>query len=188
VQHEAVRFLLVAATSLALLGACSSHTTPRGSIRPSPPTITTPGVRTDRSVDAPTADDQFVCSKEAASNVAFMLGGRAVKVSKPVWANGRYSCDYRYVAAAGVAVSVNDFLAPQDAISYFDQRHRQLGTIDTTATAQCHPDCYVTPTGLALLRNGSQVLFVDASRLPSPSVGRNRAENAVTVLGSVVPP
>ena len=115
-----------------------------------------------------------------------MLGGRTLRVVNPVWSNGQYTCEYKYVEEASVTVSVKEFATWPEAIRYFDQRHRHLSNIDVGA--DCHDDCYVTRNGLAVIRSGPEVLFVDASRLRSRSAGLSRADNAVAVLGAATPP
>lgn len=141
---------------------------------------------TPTTAAGPSHDDQYVCSTTAAADLSSLLDGRAVTVDNRTLSNGEYTCQYNYVAGANVTVSVKDFATWADASMYFDQRRGHLSDIDTTAV--CHDYCYVTRGGLALLRNGSEVLFVDASRLPSTSVGMSRAQNALSVLGAVTPP
>jgi hypothetical protein len=176
------------ASVLALAGltaGCASGARAASVVPSSASTWTVPA-RIQAAVYGPSHDDRYVCSNEAASSLAFLLDGRDVKVLNPSWSHGGYTCEYAYVEAATVTVSVRDFATWSDASRYFDQRHRHLSDIDTTAV--CNDYCYVTRDGIALLRNGPEVLFVDASRLPSATDGMSRAQNALSVLGAVTPP
>jgi len=153
-----------------------------------PPTATQGAVPNREMFAGPSVDDQFVCSRKAASAIAITSGLRTVELVKPIWSNGTYSCRYSLADRATVAVAVTDFRTEREAMSYFEMRSLRLGKTDTEP--DCSGDCatVATRSGHALFRYGDEVLVVDASRLPASFLGTNRQSNARNLLAAVSPP
>jgi hypothetical protein len=146
---------------------------------------TTPTTRAPQPAGTnPSPISVMVCAHEAVSEIDSALGERAT-VSKPTWADHRYSCRYGYPSGS-MEVSVKELSSWTQTKQYFDSlaatlgRSRQLPGLGQGA--------FQTTDGSVVVRKDWKVLLVDSSALP-PQFGvppTSSGDVAVTVADVIL--
>ena len=105
----------------------------------------------------------MVCSEEAQEDLEEALGAKALRVTRPTWADHVYSCDYEYPNGA-IGLSVKDLSSVGETIAYFESR---ATVSDRVPGGFVMGDAwYAVPDGSIVLRKDFKVLEVDVSRAP----------------------
>jgi hypothetical protein len=125
----------------------------------------------------------MVCAHEAAGEIDSALGERAT-VSKPTWADHRYSCRYGYPSGS-MEVSVKELSSWTQTKQYFNSLAATLGR--SRELPGLGQGAFQTTDGSVVVRKDWKVLLVDSSALP-PQFGvppTSSGDVAVTV-GDVI--
>lgn len=178
--------VLVAATGLLLTGCASTHSattskTPAGATPPVSamkagmvmPDGSTMGATSSNTAPAapgvtaagvPSAAEKMICAAETHATIVQILGLPTTPPSAATWRNHLYTCTYR-LPIGTLIVSVKQSSSPARAQQYFyAQRTRLAPTQHLDGLGQ---GSYGTTGGRVVLIKDSDVLTVDATRLPA---------------------
>ena len=102
---------------------------------------------------------------EAISDLARDLGVKTTTSPTPGWANGSYTCTYRYPGGASFVLSVRDLPSTAAAGTYLKGLATTLGRTDQPINLGTEA-AFITPNGTAVVQKDHHVLVVDVSGLP----------------------
>lgn len=154
------------------------------SVSPPPELATTTG----SSANRPSAAARMICGTETNGHVATLAGVQAPVPTTSSWADDLYSCTYA-IHGVSLVLSVKSAADPAAARGYFDH-------LQSTAK-QAHPLAglaslglpgYQVPAGAVVFLKDSDVLTVDATRLPAEvgAQGETRGDLAYTLATDVL--
>jgi hypothetical protein len=157
------RLPAVLAAGLLAAGCSSAHQAVSGSSDSSDAAIaqeqlhpTAPGRLPDKSA-------QMICSTKLETATAKALGLSA-RISKPVWHDDLYSCDFVYPTGT-ITLSLKELGSTAATIAYFTQQKATLGNAgDVAALGQ---GAFQPPDGSMVVRKAWGVLTVGVAGLPS---------------------
>ena len=151
----------------------------------SPQTVgssTTTTVRTTSFTYGPTpsVSARLICSDDATSDIAHVLGVRTLTDPVPTWHHHLYTCPYRY-ANGRMVLSVKELPTLAGTRAYMGAVGRRLG--DTGPVADVGQGAFTTTDGSVVSRKDNKVLLVDIAGLPANfgHPATTRAEVALTV-------
>ena len=110
---------------------------------------------------SPSAIARMVCAKEAAGEIAQVVGARAA-VTSPTWTDHLYSCRYRYREGTMV-LSVKELSSWTQTYAYFDELAETLHK--TTPVKGLGQSAFVVGDGSVVVRKDWKILLVDISGL-----------------------
>ena len=134
---------------------------------------------------SPSAIARMVCAKEAAGEIAQVVGAKA-SVTAPTWADHLYSCDYRYREGTMV-LSVKELSSWTQTYAYFDELAKTLHK--TAPVKGLGQGAFVVGDGSVVVRKDWKILLVDISGLHgmvgSPPSSRDTValDAAAVILG-----
>lgn len=112
----------------------------------------------------PSAAEKMICAPETRTTITKILGLTTAPTAKSAWADYRYTCTYTLPMGTFI-ISVKQSTNPTTAKAYFAALRTDLGT--TQALDGLGQGSYGTAAGIVVLIKDSDVLTVDASRLPA---------------------
>jgi hypothetical protein len=152
------RYLLLVVVAAAALGTAACGTT-----APAAQTATAPKTTTPLPAGRlPSKISKQVCSGEAQSDIAEVLGVKAV-VQTPTWVGHLYSCRYQYPNGSMV-LSVKELSSWSETKDYFATLGQEMG--DVGKLGNLGQGAFTTGAGSVVVRKDWKVLLVDISGLP----------------------
>ena len=110
---------------------------------------------------SPSAIARMVCAKEAAGEIAQVVGAKA-SVTAPTWADHLYSCGYHY-SKGTMVLSVKELSSWTETYAYFD---KLAETLHKTAPVKgLGQGAFVAGDGSVVVRKDWKILLVDISGL-----------------------
>ena len=110
---------------------------------------------------SPSAIARMVCAKEAAGEIAQVVGAKA-SVTAPTWADHLYSCGYHYRKGTMV-LSVKELSSWTETYAYFDKLAKTLHK--TSQVKGLGQGAFVAGDGSVVVRKDWKILLVDISGL-----------------------
>jgi uncharacterized protein YceK len=110
---------------------------------------------------SPSAIARMVCAKEAAGEIAQVVGAKA-SVTAPTWADHLYSCGYHY-SKGTMVLSVKELSSWTETYAYFD---KLAETLHKTAPVKgLGQGAFAVRDGSVVVRKDWKILLVDISGL-----------------------
>ena len=134
---------------------------------------------------SPSAIARMVCAKEAAGEIAQVVGAKA-SVTAPTWTDHLYSCGYHY-SEGSMVLSVKELSSWTQTYAYFDELAETLHK--TASVRGLGQGAFVVGDGSVVVRKDWKILLVDISGLHgmvgSPPSSRNTValDAAAVILG-----
>ena len=110
---------------------------------------------------SPSAIARMVCAKEAAGEIAQVVGAKA-SVTAPTWADHLYSCGYHY-SKGTMVLSVKELSSWTETYAYFAKLAETLHK--TTPVKGLGQGAFVAGDGSVVVRKDWKILLVDISGL-----------------------
>lgn len=152
----------------------------------SPPS--TLATTTEASANGPSIAAQMICGTETNGHVATLAGLQAPVPTTSSWADNLYSCRYA-IHGVSLVLSVKSAADPAAARGYFDQLESTAHQAQPlSGLASLGLPGYQTPAGVVVFVKDSDVLTVDATRLPAEvgSQGETRGDLAYTLATNIL--